>query len=205
VIDKNSNKFAEFVGILLGDGSLSKYVKSNHYRLQITLDSREKEYIKYISRLIRELFKMNPIVKFRKKENAVDVQIFNRKIIRELNEKIGLQYSPKWNRARIPCLYKSKGLEKNVLRGYFDTDGCVVLTDNNGTVYPRLEMKICPSPMQKQFIDILKRNNFKFGIYNIGKGKVRIQLNGKKQLKKWKEMIGFNNPRHTNKIKEIIS
>jgi hypothetical protein len=202
-IGNNPSKFAEFIGILLGDGSLSRYVKSNHYRLQITLDSREEQYKNYVCGLICSLFDINPIIKYRKKENTVDILVFNRNIIRLLNEKFDLKYSPKWNRAVIPYYCRDSSLELDVLRGYFDTDGSVVLTNNNGIIYPRLEMKICPSPMQKQFIEILKRNSFRFGVYDIGKGKVRIQLNGKEQLTKWIKLINFSNKRHLDKVNKF--
>ena len=62
-------------------------------------------------------------------------------------------------------------------------------------------MKICPSPMQKQIISILNTYGFNFGVYDIGKGKVRIQLNGKSQLNKWKDRIGFSNKKHIKKLK----
>jgi hypothetical protein len=44
-------------------------------------------------------------------------------------------------------------------------------------------MKISPSPMQNQFVKILEEEKFNFGKYDIGKGKVRIQMNGKTQLR----------------------
>ena len=84
-------------------------------------------------------------------------------------------------------------LGKYVLRGYFDTDGCVAITNNNGTIYPRLEMKIMPSPMKQQLQELLNMYGFKYGVYEIGRGEVRIQMNGKKQLEKWKKEIGFSN------------
>jgi len=40
--------------------------------------------------------------------------------------------------------------------------------------------------------------------YQIGKGKVRIQMNGKKQLTKWIEEIGFSNQRHLDKISKLF-
>lgn len=89
-----------------------------------------------------------------------------------------------------------------MLRGCFDTDGSVVLTNNNGILYKRLEIKVCPSPMQKQIIDILRRNGFVFGAYQIGAGQVRIQLNGEKQIRRWVEKIGFKNPKHLRKIEK---
>ena len=200
-------KLAEFIGILLGDGSICiKNVNSKcHNRLKITLDSNsDKEYINYVSNLIEDLFKIKPHIKKRNNENAVDIFIFNKKIITFLINEVGLQLSPKWNRAIVPIAFLKDYTDLLVIRGYFDTDGALVTTNNNGTIYPRLEMKVCPSPMQSQFIEILRKYNFKFGAYDIGKGKVRIQLNGKKQLKKWIGLIGFSNKKNLDKIKRFI-
>jgi len=187
---------AEFVGIMLGDGY---FVRD---RLKITLNSIvDKKYLDYVSNVIFLLFYEKPIIKYRKKENAVDVFLFKRKVLNYMS-KLGLVYSPKWKRAKIPSKFLKFGT--NVLRGYFDTDGCVVVTNNNGTIYPRLEMKICPSPMQKQFIEILSKCDFKFGVYDIGDGKVRIQMNGKKQLRKWLDIVGFGNEKHLIKALKFV-
>jgi len=193
-------RLAEFVGILLGDGSLSIYgTKKKYYRLKISFNSRDdKEYIFYVKNLIRELFSEEAILKYRENENTADLYLFKREIIRSLVD-IGLVLSPKWNRAIIPeCLINSD-LDVFVLRGYFDTDGCVAIINNNGIKYPRLEMKVSPSPMQKQFIKILQKYHFHFGVYDIGKGKVRIQMNGIKQLRKWSNLIGFSNKKNMDK------
>ena len=203
----NSNNLAEFVGILLGDGSLClKNVNSKcHNRLKITLDSNtDKEYINYVSDLIENIFEIKPQINKRKNENAVDLFVFNKEIIIFLINNVGLKLSPKWNRALIPETFLKNKLDLAIVRGYFDTDGALVTANNNGTIYPRLEMKVCPSPMQSQFIEILNKYNFNFGAYNIGKGKVRIQLNGKGQLKKWIGLVGFSNKKNLNKIKRFI-
>jgi DNA-binding transcriptional regulator WhiA len=187
------NKYsAELAGILLGDGSISIYPKINHYRLQITLNSDEKEYAEYIRQLFKRMFEKELSIKFRKDENTLDLLCFNRKIIRELID-FGFIISPKWNRAIVPKQFMNFALGKYVLRGYFDTDGCVAITNNNGTIYPRLEMKIMPSPMKQQLQELLNMYGFKYGVYEIGRGEVRIQMNGKKQLEKWKKEIGFSN------------
>lgn len=199
-------KIAELIGILLGDGCLSlKSSGQSQNRLKISFNSKDdKEYISYVRELIRDIFNTEPILKFRHNENTADLFIFKKKIIDYLIDEIGLKLSPKWGNAIIPEEYTSKELGLLVIRGYFDTDGSVVLTNNNGTLYPRLEMKISPSPMQQQFIQILQDNGFKFGVYQIGRGKVRVQLNGKGQLTKWRELIGFSNIKHTNKMNKVI-
>jgi hypothetical protein len=200
-------RLAEFIGILLGDGSLCiKNVNSKcHSRLKITLDSNnDKEYINYVSNLIEVVFGIKPSIKKRPTENAVDIFVFNKEVITYLIDEVGLQLSPKWNRAIVPNAFLKDDTDFLVIRGYFDTDGALVTANNNGTTYPRLEMKVCPSPMQRQFIEILTKYNFRFGVYQIGKGKVRIQLNGKKELAKWIKLIGFSNQKNIGKIKRFI-
>ena len=192
----NEKDLAEFIGIMLGDG----YFSDN--RLKVSFNSvTDLEYIYYVKKLMLGLFNENAILKFRKEENTAELYLFKRSILKTLNDN-GLIKSPKWQRAIIPTSFLKFDLA--VLRGYFDTDGCVVITDNNGTIYPRLEMKICPSPMQEQFIRILGKYQFNFGVYNIGKGEVRIQLNGEKQLDKWLNLVGFSNKKHLDKVQLFI-
>lgn len=199
---KNNAKLAEFVGIMLGDGYIS-YPKNP--RIKIAFNSIvDKDYLIIVYKLLQELFHTKIIVEHRKNENTSNLYMFERKVIRSIINEVGLVPSPKWNRATIPSWVLEDKLELFVLRGYFDTDGCVVQTNNNGLLYPRLEMKVSPSPMQKQFITTLQRYEFNFGAYAIGKGKVRIQLNGKKELEKWNKIIGFSNPKHQHKCDSFL-
>ncbi|MBN1793316.1 hypothetical protein JW826_06550 [Candidatus Woesearchaeota archaeon] len=140
----------------------------------------------------------------RRKENTANLYIFNREKIREITHEVGLKPSPKWNRAKVPDWIFENKYQAQVLRGYFDTDDCLVITNNNGTKYPRLKMKIGPSPMQKQFIRILEEMGFNFGIYQIGKGKVRVQMNRKKELRKWIKEVGLSNKKHEMKAMQFI-
>lgn len=199
---KYNKELAEFVEIMLGDGYIN-FPKQP--RVKITFNSIvDKEYLVFVKNLLSTLFQVRIIEGQRKTKNATDLFIFNRNAIRTIINEIQLIPSPKWNRAIIPGWVFEHGLEKFVLRGYFDTDGCVVTTNNNGLRYPRLEMKVSPSPMQEQFISILQKFDFYFGVYNIGKGKVRIQMNGKKELRKWNELIGFSNPKHQKKCNSFL-
>ena len=199
--NKSNRKLAEFIGILLGDGSIS----IKEYRVQITLHKNEINYAIYISRLIIKLFNIKPKIRFRKNENALDIRIFSKQFVDFLLNEIGLVPAPKWNRAVIPDYYIGSRLDKYILRGYFDTDGSIVITNNNGTIYPRLEMKVCPSPMKNSLIKILKRRNFRFGAYNIENNRTRIQMNGYSQLFKWIKEIGIKNTNQLNKIKKLIA
>ena len=64
--DLEDPRFAEFVGIMLGDGSIGRYkckfkkgIKIQH-QVKITLDSRNKEYIHYVKNLVKYLFDIEP-------------------------------------------------------------------------------------------------------------------------------------------------
>ena len=199
----NDPKLAEFIGIMLGDGSMSiKKIKGQN-RIKITFNSKEQQYINFVKNLIEKLFNVTPILKFRKKENTADLFIFRRGVINHLMD-LGLALSPKRNNAKIPESFLNNDLELDVLRGCFDTDGSVVLANNNGTLYPRLEIKVCPSPMQKQIPEILCRRGFRFGVYDIVNGEKRIQMNGKSQLEKWIKLVKFSNIKHITKANRIL-
>lgn len=202
-------KLAEFTGIMLGDGSIGIYkckagdkIKIQH-KIQITLDSREIEFIEYVKNLVEDLFGVTARLCYRE-SNSVDIRSLRRDVLEFLTKQVGLKLSPKWERAIIPKQYMNNILELRVLRGLFDTDGSVVLTNNNGIIYPRLEIKMCPSPMQKQVIDILKRRNFNLRVRGLDKNKIQINLNGKTELKKWLDLIGFSNKKHLTKAKSIL-
>lgn len=206
-----NKKLAEFTGIMLGDGSIGEYeckkgdgTTNTQRSIKITISSGEKEYKEYILNLVEELFGIEMNVWNRKDENTVEIRCYRKNLFDFLTRDLNLRTSPKWDRASIPEIYLENDLETEVLRGYFDTDGSVALTNNNGNLYPRLEMKISPSPMQSQFKDILDRSNLRFGCYDIGKGKVRIQMNGKTQLQTWIKDIGFANRKHLNKAENAL-
>ncbi len=165
------------------------------------MSSEEESYVRQIERIWKRLFGVKPRVNFRKSEKACDLRCFKKELFEFLVNKVNLKESPKWNTAMIPDFCLGNSLELEVLRGYFDTDGSLVLTDNNGVLYPRLEMKICPSPMQNQFVEILERQGFRYGVYDIGDGKVRVQMNGEGQLNRWIERVSFRNRKHLEKLK----
>ena len=193
--------FAEFIGILLGDGSIGVYGSQN--RIKVSLNSiDELDYADYVKNKFIELFDVKPLLRFKKTENCVEVIVFNQKLLKFLIN-LGMKTAPKQDNATIPSIFLSDNLVKYVLKGYFDSDGCVALTNNNGNLYPRLEMKICKSPLQMQFIEILRKISFRFGVYSIGNGAVRIQLNGMKMLEKWLNEIGFSN--YKNVERSIIA
>src|SRR3989344_5006611 len=207
-----TEKFAEFVGVLLGDGSIGIYrcKASNKYsiqhRVKITMNSVvDLNYTDYLRDIIADMFHIEPIVKFRTNEKALDILIYSKGLVKFLINNANLKLAPKERRAEVPEVYLNNSLELKVLRGLFDTDGCVIVTNNNGTIYPRLELKMVISPMRRQVVGILRRNGFRptLSPRNNEAHKIRIQLNGQRQLSRWLSLIGFSNPKHAEKLQAL--
>ncbi|MFH0973216.1 MAG: LAGLIDADG family homing endonuclease [Candidatus Micrarchaeota archaeon] len=203
--NRTTTELAEFVGILLGDGCIGIYKcrKKNgehkQYRVKITLDSRNEEYAEYVAGLFSAVLGFKPLIRKRRGENTCDILTFRRDAVFFLLNEVHLKLSPKWNRAKIPRTFMNRAFGARVLRGYFDTDGATIIYNNNGTVYPRLEMKIMPSPMQKQLQTLLKKLGFKFTARRLEKGKLLVRLNGKQQVERWFSIVGTKNPVHSKK------
>jgi intein/homing endonuclease len=207
----NEERLAEFVGIMLGDGSIGQYntkVKDKikiHRRVKVTLDSRNKEYINYVATIMKEILRVEPKVYFRKGENAVDISTYRKDALKFVINVIGLKFSPKWNNMVVPEQLRKGKLGLMVLRGLFDTDGCLSMFNNNGTIYPRIEIRLSPSPAQEQINSILDEYDFHYKIQSQDKGKTRIRISGINELNKWFELIGSSNPIHIKKSQLFLN
>jgi len=207
----NKDKIAEFIGIMLGDGHIGIYeTKAGnriklHRTIKVSLDSRNKAYTDYVSNIMREVLEVEPHIYYKKKENAVDIATHKKDKLDYLLNEIGLKLSPKWGKMIIPKPYTNGKLSLLVMKGLFDTDGCLSIYDNNGVVYPRIEIRLCPSPAQEQVNSILSEFGFAYKVQNLERGKTRVRISGKKQLEKWFKLIGSSNPIHLEKAKRFLN
>ncbi len=207
---EKEEKIAEFIGVMLGDGSIGIYdFKSRNkmnklHQLKVTLDSRNQQYANYVFNLMKEVLDIEPKIHFKKTENAVDIRVFRKeKVLHALNN-IGLKISPKWGNMEIPAGYHKGKLGLLVLKGLFDTDGCVTIFNNNGIIYPRIEIRLCPSPAQIQINKILDEFGFKYKIQSLERGKTKIRISGKNELRKWFDLVGSSNQIHILKANKFL-
>src|SRR3989344_2486 len=116
-IPHKSEKLAEFVGIMLGDGSISK----TNYEVQITSHSiYEKLYQNYIEILLKDLFAVKGRCVTLKKRNTTYVRINSMKLV-EFLESIEIpigtkeKYIPSW-------VFENEKWVKACVRGLIDSD-----------------------------------------------------------------------------------
>jgi hypothetical protein len=110
--------FAEFLGIMLGDGHVARY------QTLVTLGTKEYPYVCYVQKLMTELFGIEAHIQT-KKSGYHDVYIGSIRITTWLKEqglvsnKVAAQVGvPKW-------IFSDKAYMGAFVRGFFDTDGSI--------------------------------------------------------------------------------
>lgn len=116
-----SEKLAEFVGIMLGDGHISPG------QIWIYFNSiTDKKYVLYVKKLLKSLFKVEAGFCKRKKQNAVELFISSVDLIRYLREKgLFVTNKVKYQVDAPSWIFTEDSYKKHFLRGFFDTDGSI--------------------------------------------------------------------------------
>src|SRR5579872_3372218 len=111
-----SKQLAEFVGICLGDGCITKY------QVSVTLNTNaDKNYIPYVKKLMEELFPQAGLSLITRKDNATDVRI-NSSIVATFLKGMGIISSKKI----VPLwIFSSEDFRRACVKGLFDTEGSI--------------------------------------------------------------------------------
>ncbi len=118
VLPSHSGDFAELLGILLGDGSITRY------QIWVTLGTKELSYAKYVQVLIRRVFGGTPKVTIRK-TGYTDVCLGSTMAAKFLFEE-GLVRNKVLAQVDVPMwIFERDEYMKRFLRGFFDTDGSI--------------------------------------------------------------------------------
>ena len=199
---------AELVGILIGDGYI--YTKNKKYQIGFVGNPiTDKEYFEKIKNLIYKEWKKSIIVKIR--ERAVRIVINSKQITEFLINELKIFHGKgKCEKVKIPItIFNDWRLAKYTLRGIVDTDGSVFVAKKPGIEkYPSIEITTASRELAEQIKELLVKKEFrvpKIWGYKSKTGKritYKVALNGKKNLERWIDFIGFSNP---YKLKRAIS
>lgn len=210
---KVDKQFALLYGIMLGDGCLSWTFKNNKY---VAITGNMNDDIKFFEEVINPIFKIltNKVhtIKFRTLKKAIDFQFVDHDLFNFINS-FGFPIGKKGRKLFIPEIFYKKRLVKYVISGFFATDGSLVLTDNNGILYPRVEANGIAKNLIYEISEFLNAKGIKCNFY-LAKRKnscgytksvqYRLQINGKKNLNKFVKKIGFVNPKHQEKLEYYL-
>jgi len=187
--------FAEFVGIVIGDGNL--YDKGPTY-VEICGDPvLDFDFMSSLrSRL--ERFGFRPKMTIR--EGGLRLRINNKKLVEDLKN-IGMPSGrEKCTESKIPKIFlKEWSLTKKCIRGVFDTDGCIFYDKRRiyRTPYVRICLHMKNRKLLKQIQKILATKSIEARINTDG---YNLSINGRTQVNKFLKNIGFSNKRHIERV-----
>ncbi len=191
-----SPELAEFVGLMLGDGGITRY------QLTVTLHRYDDhEYGIFVCSLIQKLFGVRPSVIISKDALANDYRVSRTEMVHFCIEHLGLV---KGNKIRqkidIPMWIKRK---RNYLipciRGLFDTDGSVYWHQyrirGKDYRYKKISFTSASPPLLNSVHESLR----KIGVWANMRDR-DIFIESRAAVKQYIELIGSHNPKHLRKM-----
>ena len=188
-LPKYSAELAELVGILLGDGHISKT------KVIVTLGSKEKGYVNYVKRLFHRIFNQPANISVRKKGyydvyfGSVDVVRFFRKMGLVENKVLSQVGIPSWTS-------ETDQYRRPLLRGLFDTDGSIYKIRFGYQISFRNRSR----PLLEEARNMLIRMNFSPSRISSNS----VYLTRKSDLNKFNREIGSYNPSKVRRLKAWV-
>ncbi len=190
--------FAEFAGILLGDGGITDS------QIRITVSSLvDGEYSKFIARIIKKLFKYTPSVLMRNQNNTINITLSGRGLV-ELLEGWGFKKGNKIKQqVNIPrWIMENYAFKKACVRGLMDTDGGLYFHNHTvgGIIYRNIGLCFTSYsiPILNSVSKILKENKINHSLK-----KNRIFVYNLDHIKNYFSIFGTHNPKNIDKLGEV--
>jgi len=189
-----SKELAEFIGIVLGDGSITKN------QVTITLHYKDdKEYGRFVVNLIKKLF--NVYIGECNRQSTTDYIVSRTKLVKFCIEKLGLKIGNKIKQqVDIPDWIKqNKQYEIACARGLVDTDGCIFnhkyKVKEKWYSYKKLCFTSYSKPLRESVFNILKNNELN---PRFAQDK-DVRLDSIKDMEKYFKIFSSHNPKHLKK------
>ena len=203
--EKPTVDLAYLIGIHIGDGSINFYKNRWVYSVRGHKIDDRKHYKEVIKPLFKKVYNID--FNLREWKDVFGFQ-FSSKAILSFENSLGLPLGPKEGIV-IPEIFINKKLMPFVIRGIFDTDGCVYLEKKKKGLYPRLELGSASKDLILQIRSYLNENKIS-SCYYIAKRKKKnwkplhkIIVRGFKNVNRWMNLIGTDHPKHIYKIRKV--
>ncbi|MEK9167258.1 MAG: LAGLIDADG family homing endonuclease [Patescibacteria group bacterium] len=196
-----STKLAEFIGIMMGDGGITKR------QVTVTLNKEDDRlYVLYVTKLIKGLFGVEPSLYTKNNgEKAVNIVVSRTRLVKfcsTIGLKIGNKIKqnldiPEWVQSKKPFLLAC-------LRGLVDTDGCIFQETHRikGKLYsyPRLAFTSA-SPSLRYSVTVALES---VGLNPKLRTKRNVQLEDRLEIEKYFRVVGTSNPKHRKRFNKFI-
>lgn len=116
-----SGDLAEFIGVVLGDGNISKFPRTE--RLIISANSNNRGFIQRYAKLARKFFRKEPTLMKARDKNNVRISVFQNAISKRLGIPTGDRSAA---RIMIPSwVWSRKHFVRRLIRGLFEAEGSI--------------------------------------------------------------------------------
>jgi len=190
----------EFFGIMMGDGCITEYYSRSEKRRRSLLfvsgnAVSDKAYLQdYVRPLLDRAFRTHACIRFRNSSRTVDLIVRSKGLIEWLVEhgfpvgKKG-QISIPQKIVRLPF-----GKLRHLVRGLFDTDGCLSARKSEGYRDPFVLISSSSAPLRRQLKSILRGQDFPaYDSSNM------VGVKGAKHVRRWFREIGSSNKRNLSR------
>ncbi|MBU2052170.1 hypothetical protein KKH13_03130 [Patescibacteria group bacterium] len=198
--NKKSIELAEFAGIMMGDGGITKR------QITISLNYKaDKEYIIFVKNLIVALFNIEPALYKREEESIINIVVSRTKLVL-FCKLIGLMVGNKIaQNLDIPLwIQRNKKYSVACIRGLMDTDGCIYeechTINNRRYCYPRLSFVSASNQLRLSVLKILKQLAFT----PVMRNNRSVQLEKRDEIIRYFEIIDTNNYKHKKRYQQMM-
>lgn len=198
---RHSAKLSEFLGILLGDGSIG------NTQATVFLNRRDdSEYAKFVCELISNLFRYKAAISDYSYKNTLTIRVSGINFI-SLLEDLGLKRGNKVkNDADVPRWIKENhAFSLACTRGLFDTDGGLYTHKHwsKGIRFRNLGWNFTSyAPNLLRFVkEVLEKSGFKIKKPKEG----RLYIYDLQEIRRYFKVLGSHNPKHLLRLKQHLS
>lgn len=175
-----SPHLAEYIGVVLGDGNISKFPRTE--RIIISSNSDNTGFIKHYAKLTKIIFNKKPTINLVNNENCIRISLYQKEISKRLNIPAGNRNNlniklPSW-------IYKNKKNLIKLLKGLFEAEGSLSIHLQTYTYNFQFSNK------NKSLLKVVE-NGLKILGYHPEIRKTSIRLRKKIEVEKFKKMIKF--------------
>ena len=209
-----TSDLAEETGIHIGDGSMNFYKNKRKikgvYQLRGHINDDRNHYKTRVKELYKKLYDFEPSMRIMKSTGVYGFQVWSDDLINFKNKTIKLPLGKK-GEIKIPKqFYKKEEFLIAVLRGIFDTDGCLYLQQRrkkSEVLYPKMMFTTTSKMLAKQIEKIFGYFKIKVTKYNYKRKEKNwrdlntVCIYGNKQVQKAFNLIQPTNQKHIKKFK----
>lgn len=187
-----SEKLAELVGIILGDGAIS------NYQVRISLDrSVDRQYATFVRNLMHDVFGERPSLMERIEDNVIALTISGAGLV-EVLEQLGLRRGnkvahqvdfPKWVHSR-------RSYQIACVRGLFDTDGGLYFHHKAQKSYLGWCFSSSSKPLLQSVMDVL----LSLGFSAKKAGGNKIYMYSLEHISRYMKIVNSHNPKNVDRL-----